>query len=108
MLKRFFGFLNSPSPSHDKGVYFYVRVYRLPAQPSDDDEVVKIRIDPANDVSMNDAGEYFVRKEVVGPKTFRRATLTVYFDAQRRVKDSEVEQGELTDRATYEAAANQA
>lgn len=108
MFKRLQNLLSSSAPPTNKGIYFYVQVYRLPHQPSEGDEVVQVRIDPMNEVSLSDEGEYFVRKEVVGPKTFRRATLTLHFNAQRRLTGSEVEQGVLTDQAAYEAYLNRA
>lgn len=96
-------FLFGSRQSGAQGLYFYVRIYKLPNRQSPDDEFVAIRIHPHNDLSWNDDGQYFVRKVVVGSKSFRRAEIMLTFDKGRRLIDSEVEGGELVDQDEYEA-----
>ncbi len=86
----------------DSGLYFYVRVYQRPRQASPNDEIVKIRVHPTNDISKTDDGQRFVRKTVVGSKTFRRAEATLYLNAQNRLIDHHIENGELAGREEYE------
>jgi hypothetical protein len=92
------------SSQRDEGLYFYVRLYNLPNTPTDNDEIVKLRVHPQNDISHTDDGDYFVRKLVVGTKQFKRAEVTLYFDAQKKLKNQEVTGGELVKRADYEAS----
>lgn len=82
--------------------YFYVRVYKAPNRPSDTDEIVEIRVDLVNDLSLDDDGGYFSRKAVVGSRTFKKAELRLYYAADRSLRDMEVENGELVERADYD------
>jgi hypothetical protein len=97
------GFLFGGRPPASKGLVFYVRLHKLPNRQSPDDEIIAIRIHPHNDLSLNDDGQYFVRKVAVGPKTFRRAEVMLTFDKGRKLIDSEVDGGELVEEEDYEA-----
>ncbi len=85
----------------DSGFYYYVRINKLPHQQSPDDEIVKLRINPNNDLSRTDDGQLFVRKVVAGSKTFRRAEVTLYYDGKRRLVDHEIDNGELVEEEDY-------
>ncbi|PJF36977.1 MAG: hypothetical protein CUN49_02705 [Candidatus Thermofonsia Clade 1 bacterium] len=79
------------------GLYYYVRVRRS-------GEVVRIRINPNNDLSLtDDESGYFVRKVAVGTRSFERVELEVTYDKNRRVIDVQVQGGDLVDQAAYEA-----
>jgi hypothetical protein len=87
----------------DRGMYFYIQLYNIPQQPGPDDEIVKVRLDPQNDLSWTESGNYFVRKAVVGTHKFKRGELILYFNGQKKLTDHEVNGGELVDQAAYEA-----
>jgi len=81
----------------DIGMYYYVKVRRS-------GEVVRIRINPNNDLSLtDDESGYFVRKVAVGTRSFERVELEVTYDKNRNVTHIEVQGGTLVDQAAYEA-----
>jgi hypothetical protein len=100
-LKRLFGG-GQPRRTPDEGLYFYVRLYNVPGKPREDDEIVEIRINKMNDISRDDEGNLFVRKDVAGKRKFRRGELLLYFDEKRNVRDHEVSGGELVSPEAYE------
>lgn len=57
-------------------------------------EVVPIRISRTAEVSPAEGG-YFVRKEIIAPKSLDRAVLEVWFDRRMRPRRKEVQGGEL-------------
>lgn len=78
------------------GVYFYVRVKRT-------GEVIRLRLHRFNDLSMSDDGEsYYVRKLIVGQRSFDRIEAEFSFDKNRRFVAAEITGGELVDQADYE------
>jgi len=89
------------SQSKQDGLYFYVRLYKLPNRQSPDDEMVEIRLHPYNDLSLNDDDHYFVRKVAVGPKSFRRAEISLTFDKNRTLIEAHVDGGELVEQEDY-------
>lgn len=89
------------SQSNQKGLYFYVRLYKLPNRQSPDDEIVEVRLHSYNDLSLNDDGDYFIRKVVVGPNSFRRAELMLTFNKGRTLIEAKVEGGELVEQEDY-------
>lgn len=92
-LKNFFGKGNSGG---DTGMYFYV-------QPRGCEEVVRVRVDMRNELSLKDEGEgYFVRKTIQGAhRCFNQAILTLYFTPQRTLTDHVIERGVLVEEADY-------
>ncbi len=99
ILKRLFGGGGGGSKvSGDAvGMYFYVR-------PRGCEEVVRVRIDRNNDLSMSDdGGSYWVHKVVRGVKCRENVELDLYFDGNRRLTDKQVTNGELVDEAAYNA-----
>jgi hypothetical protein len=104
-LARLFG---GSKKSQDNGLYFYIRLYHVPNKPTPQDEFVKVRVDMVHDLSLADEGDgYFIHKEVLGPKNFRRATLSLHFDNQRRLQNQEIVGGELMTKAEFEQALGQ-
>jgi hypothetical protein len=80
-----------------RGIYFYVR-------PKGCEEVVRVRIDRNNDLSLSDDGKnHWVHKVVMGSKCFQRAELDVYFNSNRQMSSSEVSGGDLVKQADYDA-----
>lgn len=79
----------SPVAAADDGIYQQVRCAACGA-------VVQVRIDPRNDLSLNDQADgYFVRKVLVDDRCYRRMTLEMTFDLSRRLTNSVVEGGTL-------------
>lgn len=97
-LRKLLGGGGSPR-SGDVGLYFYIR-------PRGCQEVVRVRIDPNNDLSLEDDNStYFVRKTVRGTtyKCTRSAELYISFGADRRIREIEVLDGEQVSEAEYNA-----
>jgi hypothetical protein len=97
--KKLFGGTGAQSDSDRAGAYYYVRA-------KDCDEVVQVRIDMNNDLSLtDDAGGYWVRKMAHGNNYRCRwpVELTLYFDSNRKFQNSEIQGGELVSREEYEA-----
>ncbi len=79
-LKRIFG--ASGGISGDVGLYYYVK-------PKGCDEVVRVRINRNNDLSIADDGKtLWVRKVVQGTKCFQTAELSLYFNQSRQLTSS--------------------
>ena len=97
-LKKIFGgFGGGPAPV--RGLFYYI-------QPKGCQEIVRVRIDTHNDLSLaDDNTNYFVRKTVRGTtyKCTRSAELNVAFDSSRRVQNTEVTNGTLMTEADYDA-----
>jgi hypothetical protein len=87
------------------GAYYYVRVYRKPNRPTDSDEIVQIRIDLRNDLSpdMDNPQVFFSRKSITGPKTFTRTEARFFYDKNRNLISSEVDNGEFVSKEDYDA-----
>ena len=83
--------------SSDSGLYFYVR-------PRGCEEVVEVRINPANELSANEDGGYFVHKTVRGNhRCFNPAEMTLTFNSGKALTAKEVSGGEFVTREDYEA-----
>lgn len=87
------------SASSDKdGLYYYVK-------PNGCSEVVQVRINVNNDLSLDDDGKgYLVRKTARGTtyKCTRSAELYLTYDSNRRLQNTEVSGGTLVTREDYE------
>lgn len=96
-IKNLFGGSGNSNASGDRGVYFYV-------QPKRCEEIVKIRIDPMNDLSARDDSDgYVVRKMVSATRCPFQAEITVYFDKSRNAQSVSVENGADVTEAEFEA-----
>ncbi len=97
--KKLFGGGAGSGGSDRAGMYFYVKSNHC-------DEIVRVRIDLNNDLSLNDEGKgYWVRKMAHGTNFRCRwpVELTLYFDPNRRFQNSEVQGGALVTQEDYEA-----
>ena len=95
-LRRLFGG-GGKGGDDSKGVYVYVR-------PRGCDEVIRVRIDRYNDLSLSDDGEtYWVHKYVRGVKCFQQAEVDLFFDKNRHLQNSEVTDGALVSEEEYNA-----
>jgi hypothetical protein len=80
-----------------QGMYFYVRAKAT-------GEVIQVRLHRYNDLTLSDDEQnYFVRKLIVGQKSYDRLEADFTFDKNRRFISCEVDGGELVDRAAYDA-----
>jgi len=84
------------SGGQDRGIYVYVKLRRS-------GEIVRLRVDPINDVSADDEGQRFTRKLAMGQRSFDRVEATIYFDNNNRVTNAEMSGAELSTREAYEA-----
>jgi len=57
-------------------------------------EVIKVRVSKTSEMSLSGGG-YFVRKQLVGPKTLDQATLEVTTNRGHKVTNAVVEGGDL-------------
>lgn len=90
-------FTGGPQLSGDVGLYYYVRFEKT-------GEVVRIRINPMNDLSQRDGEEgYYVRKVVVGKPSYHRIEAEFTYDKNRNLTNAEVRGGTLVDKAAYDA-----
>lgn len=78
------------------GLYYFVR-------PNDCDEIVRVRVNRLNDLSLMDDGSYWVHKLVRGVKCRQQVELDLYYDSSRKLKNTEVSGGVLATEAEYEA-----
>jgi hypothetical protein len=80
-----------------RSLYIYVRPKRC-------DQIVAVRIDLMNDLSItDDEAGYWVRKVAQAYRCPFPAELIVYFDKSKRMVSREVTDGELVEKAEYEA-----
>jgi hypothetical protein len=80
-----------------QGMYFYVRAKAT-------GEVIQVRLHRYNDLTLSDDEQnYFVRKLIVGQKSYDRLEADFTFDKKRHLISCEVDGGELVDRAAYDA-----
>jgi len=93
-----FGTPGSSPELGDKNAYFvYVRPKRC-------EEVVRVRINLMNDLSLTDDGSgYFVRKIASAYRCPFQAEVSLLFDRQKRLVESQVENGEMVTQADYVA-----
>jgi hypothetical protein len=96
LLKQLFGGKGGRSGDPD-GIYVYVR-------SSHTGEVIQVRLHRYNDLTLSDDEQnYFVRKLIVGHKSFDRLEADFTFDKNRRLISCAVDGGEQVDRAAYDA-----
>ena len=92
ILKSLFG---GGSRSSDRGIYFYV-------QPKMCQEILRIRVDPLNDLSRSDEGNgYWTRKVASAARCPFQAEVEIYFDKNKRMNDSKVTNGALVSEADW-------
>lgn len=96
-LKNLFGGGGGRSAAGDdrRTLIYYVRPKRC-------QEVVVVRVDLMNDLSLNDDGGYFCRKIARAMRCPFPAELHIDFDRNHKVTQIGVQDGELVERADYE------
>ena len=97
ILKKLFGGGDNSQHRDGSGMYFYVKLHRC-------NDVTKVRVDMNNDLSLNDEGSgYWVRK-MVSNSNYKcaKAELSLYFDMNRKLQNSEVQGGQLVNREEFD------
>lgn len=89
-LKKLFG---GPRPGDD-AIYVYIKIRRT-------GEIAKLRIHKGNDLSRDDEGRLFVRKMVMGSRSFERVEATLYFDDSYHLQNAELVGGEISTEKEY-------
>lgn len=88
-------FSGGGSQSGDRGLYFYV-------QPKACNEILKVRIDPLNELSQSEDGKgFYTRKLVSGHRCPFQAELEVFFDNRRNVTNTDVTNGKVVTEADW-------
>ncbi len=88
---------NTNSQDNDNGIYLYVR-------PTGCEEVIQVRLNPNNDLTVSEHGGYFVHKVARGTyRCFNPVEMTLHFSQARQLTDNDVSGGELVEKADYEA-----
>ena len=85
--------------SADSGIYLHIKLDRT-------GEIVRLRLDPQYELVPDydqEGGSYRTHKSVVGPRTFDRAEAVFFFDASRRLVNSEIEGGVLVEQEAFDA-----
>lgn len=95
-LKKFVEMLTPSSSPGDDGLYVYIKIRRT-------GEIVSLRLHKGNDISQDDEGRFFVRKLIMGQRSFDKVEATLYFDSNYHVIDSEMSGGEVVDKAAFDA-----
>ncbi len=100
-LKKLFGggeSTGSREAGDGSGMYLYVKLLRC-------GDIVRVRVDMNNELSQNDESDgYWVRKLVSnGNYKCTKGELTVYFDSNRRLTNSEIQGGQLVDKNEYDS-----
>lgn len=90
-LKKLFG---KGGESRDDGIYLYVKIRRS-------GEIVRVRVHKLNELSRNDEGQLFVRKLVMGTRSFERVEAEFYFDDSYRLTGAELTGGDMATEQDY-------
>jgi len=94
-LKKLFGGGNTTGDN--RSYYVYVRPKRC-------EEIVEVRIDLMNELSIRDDGDgYWVRKMARATRCPFPSEVVLYFDKRKTLVSSEVVDGELVEKAVYDA-----
>ncbi|NJL93149.1 MAG: hypothetical protein HC915_05195 [Anaerolineae bacterium] len=92
----FGGSAGQPSGADSDGIYLYVRVKRT-------GEVVQVRLHRGNDLARDDDGQLFVRKVIMGTRSFERVEGTFFFNDRFQLINADLSGGELASEADYRA-----
>ena len=97
ILRQFIDFLtprSAPSGS-DVGLYYYIRCKRC-------GEVIRVRINPHNDLSIGDDDKRFARKTIVGQRCYNRIEAEFRYSSSRKLLGVEINGGEQVTQQDYD------
>lgn len=79
----------------NNGFFVYVKLNRS-------GEILRLRLIKGYDISQDEKGNYFCRKNLIGTRHFERATADFTFDRNYNLTGAAIEGGELSDAASFE------
>ncbi|HXZ43997.1 MAG TPA: hypothetical protein VEH53_04150 [archaeon] len=91
-------FSSRPSARADDAIHIYVECGRCKSR-------VHVRLDKRHDLSREEGGGYFVRKEIMDSKCFRMMTAEIAFDAGYRIQSQEMQGGRFISKQEFDAGA---
>ena len=98
-LKNLFGGGENKNTERDgRALFVYVQPHRC-------DDIIRVRVDLNNDLSLNDENSgYWVRK-MASSSNYKCAhvELTLHFDQNRRLRETDIQGGRLATHEDYEA-----
>jgi hypothetical protein len=104
-LKKISSMFSSPARSDERAYWIYARCNRCK-------EVLKARVDLYNDLSIDYDGDqmsYYCRKVLMGTsRCFQQIEVSLKFDQNRRLVNSQVVGGQLISREEYKQAVPEA
>ncbi len=81
----------------DVGLYYYVRCDRC-------GEVIRVRINPLNDLSIDDTGKgLWAHKVIVGQRCYNRIEADFTYDMNRKLNSSQATGGTFVDKQAFQA-----
>lgn len=84
----------------DRGLYFFVK-------PEGCEEVIRVRIDPMNDLSESDDGKsFYVRKVASGVKCFKKVEMEFAFNGGKQLVEKDIKGGTLVEESDWIAWTN--
>ncbi len=97
LLRKFWqSFSGSAYTGSDVGLYYYVRCNRC-------GEVIRVRINPLNDLSVDDTGKgLWAHKVIVGTRCYNRIEADFSYDLNRKLVAKEATGGTFVDKEAYE------
>jgi hypothetical protein len=80
----------------DPGLYYYIRCNRC-------GEVIRVRINPMNDLSIADDGTRFTHKTIVGKRCYNRIEGEFTYNNGRKLINAEISGGDMVTEDEYNA-----
>jgi hypothetical protein len=80
----------------DPGLYYYIKCSRC-------GEVIRVRINPMADLTVENDGTRFVRKMIVGKRCYNRIEGEFRFNSGRKLIESVISGGEMVSEDEYDA-----
>ncbi len=97
LLRKFWQSFSGSAVTGDVGLYYYVRCNRC-------GEVIRVRLNPLNDLSLDDAGTgLWAHKVIVGQRCYNRIEAEFTYDTNRKLLNSEATGGTIVDKQAFEA-----
>jgi hypothetical protein len=89
-------FGGKPPGAADDAIHIYVECDRCKSK-------VHVRLDRRHDISLQEDGGYYVRKEIMDSKCFRLMAAEITFDSAYRIQTREVQGGRFLTQEEFEA-----
>lgn len=94
-LKSLFGG-GSGGDGDSRGLYLYVKPHRC-------DDVIRVRVDLSNDLSLDEDGSGYVVRKMASSANYKctQVELNLHFDNGRRLREKEIQGGQFVEREDY-------